>query len=129
MKEINAFSEGREGDVAGLLREINDLTGRLAGGMAELAHERLEGADASGAVRVCVSGAGRLLALQIDGRGLRKLDHVQLADAVKEAIGAAHVAMGERLTGLMTELTGPGPAPQVGQDPLAPYIERVLREG
>ncbi|HEX4812434.1 MAG TPA: YbaB/EbfC family nucleoid-associated protein [Nonomuraea sp.] len=129
MKEINAFAEGREGDVAGLLREVNAWTGALTSALEELAGERLEGTDAAGVVRARVSGTGRLLGLSIDARGLRGLDHVQLAQAVKEAVGAARVAMGDRLTELTTGLGGPGGLTQDGGDPLAPHIERVLREG
>ncbi|MFB4282574.1 MULTISPECIES: YbaB/EbfC family nucleoid-associated protein [unclassified Nonomuraea] len=129
MKEINAFAEGREGDLAGLLREINDWTGTLASRMDDLAREHLEGADAGGVVRARVSGAGRLLGLSIDGRGLRDLDHVQLAEAVKEAIGAAHAAMGERLTELTAELSGLEASGRAAQDPLAPHVQRVMREG
>ncbi|TMR07578.1 YbaB/EbfC family nucleoid-associated protein [Nonomuraea turkmeniaca] len=129
MKEIEAFAEGREGDLAGLLREINEWTGTLAGRMNDLAQERLEGTDAGGVVRARVSGAGRLLGLAIDSRGLRGLDNVQLAEAVKEAIGAAHTAMGDRLTELMADLPGADASAQAAGDPLAPHIARVLREG
>jgi DNA-binding protein YbaB len=128
MKEINAFAEGREGDVAGLLREISAWTGALTGALDELARERLEGSDAAGVVRARVSGDGRLLGLSIDARGLRDLDHVRLAEAVKEAIGAARTAMGDRLTELTAGLTGASEQ-DGGGDPLAPHIERVLREG
>ncbi|MGP3955575.1 YbaB/EbfC family nucleoid-associated protein [Nonomuraea sp. 3N208] len=129
MKEIEAFAEGREGDLAGLLREINEWTGTLAGRMNDLAQERMEGMDAAGVVRARVSGAGRLLGLTIDSRGLRGLDNVQLAEAVKEAIGVAHTAMGDRLTELMADLPGADASAQAGGDPLAPHIARVLREG
>jgi DNA-binding protein YbaB len=129
MKEINAFAEGREGDVAGLLREIDQWTGALAKTLDDLARERLEGADERGVVRARVSGAGRLLGLTIDARGLRGLDHVQLAAAVMEAIGTARTAMGDRLTELTAGLTGPEWSPRDGSDPLAPHIQRVLREG
>ncbi|MGI5283946.1 YbaB/EbfC family nucleoid-associated protein [Nonomuraea polychroma] len=129
MREIDAFAEGREGDLSGLLREVNDWTNTLNGKMNDLARERMEGADADGVVRARVSGAGRLLGLTIDSRGLRELDHVQLAEAVKEAIGAAHAAMGDRLTELMADLPGADALAQAGDDPLAPHIARVLRGG
>ncbi|WP_188191138.1 YbaB/EbfC family nucleoid-associated protein [Nonomuraea sp. SYSU D8015] len=129
MKEIKAFAEGREGDVTGLLREINEWTGALNRTMDDLARERLEGADERGIVRAKISGTGRLLGLTIDSRGLNDLDHVQLAAAVMEAVGAARAAMGDRLTELMSDLVGPEWSAQPGEDPLASHIQRVLREG
>ncbi|MFC5815489.1 YbaB/EbfC family nucleoid-associated protein [Nonomuraea harbinensis] len=122
MGEIDAFAAGREGDLAALLREMDGWTARVTGMLEELARERLEGADASGVVRARVSGTGRLLGLDIDARGLRDLDHERLAEAVKEAVGAARTAMGDRLA----ELTGD---PASAADPLAPHVERVMREG
>ncbi|SDH82496.1 YbaB/EbfC family nucleoid-associated protein [Nonomuraea jiangxiensis] len=129
MKNVRDFAEGREGDVNGLLREVNEWTGALAGAMEGLSREELEGVDETGVVHVKVSGEGRLLRLNIDPRGLRDLDHVQLAAAVKQAIGAAHTAMGDRLTELTAHLTGPQTSVPDGGDPLAPHIERLLREG
>ncbi|MEV0617194.1 YbaB/EbfC family nucleoid-associated protein [Nonomuraea sp. NPDC050404] len=128
MREINAFLQGREGDVAGLVREISAWTTTLSATMDELARERMDGADARGVVTATVSGEGRLLRLNIDSRKLDGLDHVELAAAVKEAIGAAKAAMGDRLTEITESLAGTDPAVP-GGDPLAPHIQRVLREG
>ncbi|MFI7698244.1 YbaB/EbfC family nucleoid-associated protein [Nonomuraea sp. NPDC049480] len=129
MKEINAFAEGGEGDVGRLVREINEWTGTLTRTLNDLAHEQLDGTDERGVVRARISGAGRLLGLTIDSRGLRDLDHVQLAEAVKEAIGAAHGTMGDRLTELTAGLVDPRWTTPDGGDPLASHIQRVLREG
>lgn len=123
MSEIDAFAAGREGDLAGLLREVDAWSARIARTLDELAAERLDGADAVGAVRARVSGTGRLLALDIDGRRLRGLDHEQLAEAVKEAVGAARAALNDRLTEL-----APGP-PAGDADPLGTHVRRVMREG
>ncbi|TMR96940.1 YbaB/EbfC family nucleoid-associated protein [Nonomuraea basaltis] len=129
MTEINAFAEGREGDVTKLLREVNGWTDALNRTLEELAQERLEGMDGTGAVRARVSGAGgRLLGLTIDPRTMRNLDHVELAQAVMEAVTAARAAMGDRLTEFTTGLGVPA-APESGADPLAPHVQRVLREG
>ncbi|MEV5495069.1 YbaB/EbfC family nucleoid-associated protein [Nonomuraea fuscirosea] len=128
MTEIDAFLQGREGDLAGLVREVTAWTAALGGALDELARERMEGADAREVVRARVSGTGGLLGLSIDARRLRDLDHVELAEAVKQAIGAAKGAMGERLTELTEGLSGRDPS-LPGGDPLAPHIERVLREG
>ncbi|MCK2221303.1 YbaB/EbfC family nucleoid-associated protein [Actinomadura sp. ATCC 31491] len=127
MSQIDAFAEGRDGDVAGLLRELDGWSARIAGTLDELAAARMEGADASGAVRARVAGTGRLLDLRIDAKGLRELDHLRLAAAVMEAVGAARAAAGERLEELTAGLAGPRPAGP--EDPLAAHVQRVMREG
>ncbi|TDD12822.1 YbaB/EbfC family DNA-binding protein [Nonomuraea deserti] len=127
MRHADAFSAGRQDDVAGLLRETEGWTGTVTGALGELEAERLAGADPSGTVRAEVSGAGRLRTLSIDPRGLRALDHVQLAQAVREAIVAAHLAMDERLTEVVQTLTGRHPDTAVPADPLAGHIRDVLR--
>ncbi|GGO83002.1 YbaB/EbfC family nucleoid-associated protein [Nonomuraea cavernae] len=123
MRELDIFGAGGEGNLSGLLREVGSLLDSLTGALDEMSEARLEGTDSTGAVRAEVSGVGRLLGLSIDPRGLRDLDHVQLAEAVGEAIAAAHVAMGER----MTEVTEGLAAPTTGDDPLDSYIQQVLR--
>lgn len=126
MSDVDAFAAAGEGDVASLVRRANEWASALDERLATLAREQLDGADRTGTVRARVSGAGRLVGLTIDPRGLRDLDEVQVAQAVMEAIGAAHSGMGERLTELTADLAGPDvPA----RDPLAPHIERLLREG
>ncbi|MGW2145911.1 YbaB/EbfC family nucleoid-associated protein [Nonomuraea bangladeshensis] len=127
MSQIDAFAEGREGDVPGLLREVNAWSARIAGALDELSGERMEGTDASGGVRARVSGTGRLLGLHLDAKKLRELDHVRLAEAVREAVAAAQGSLGERLEELTAALSGPyGGGPD---DPLAAHVERVMREG
>ncbi|MEW9546964.1 YbaB/EbfC family nucleoid-associated protein [Nonomuraea sp. NPDC050783] len=130
MSETEAFAGGRDGDLAGLLREVEGWSARVAGTLDELGRERLEGVDARGAVRARVAGTGRLLGLHLDPRKLRELDHVQLAEAVKEAVGAARAGIAERLAELTGDPAGPG-APAHGgvADPLADHVRRVMREG
>ncbi|MDF2711913.1 MAG: hypothetical protein K0R62_7565 [Nonomuraea muscovyensis] len=127
MRHVDAFGTGREGDLSGLLAEAGRWAGSLAGALGELEEQRLAGADPSGAVRAEVSGTGRLRALTIDPRGLRDLDHDQLAQAVQEAIVAAHQAMGDRLTEVVEELAGPAAAAGGGEDPLEAHVRDLLR--
>lgn len=126
MSDFSAFASGAEGDVAGLVRRVQAWAGTLDERLASLARERLDGTDRTGTVRARISGDGRLTGLAIDPRGLRGLDHVQLAQAVMEAIGAAHSIMGDRLDELTADLSGPDAVPAA--DPLARHIDRLLRE-
>ncbi|MEU4226751.1 YbaB/EbfC family nucleoid-associated protein [Nonomuraea sp. NPDC026600] len=130
MKRVEAFAGGGQDDVDGLLRETDGWARTLAGALGELEQERLAGAEPSEVVRAEVSGTGRLRGLSIDPRGLRDLDHVQLAQAVCAAIAAAHLAMGERLTEVVQDLTGRAPevaGTEDAADPLDGHIRNVLR--
>jgi DNA-binding protein YbaB len=125
MRHVDSFAGGRQDDVTGLLREADGWARTLAGALGELEEERLAGTDPSEVVRAEVSGTGRLRTLSIDPRGLRDLDHVQLAQAVQEAIVAAHLTMGERLEEVLQGLSGLGTASAA--DPLEGHIRNVLR--
>lgn len=128
MRNTAAFNEGREGDVAGLVREVQGRVGALADLLHGLSEEVVEGTDATGAVTARVTGAGHLLGLRIDPRAMRDLDHVAMSAAIQGAIGAARGATGERLAKAMGDFTSDsGDAPPPG-DPLAPYIQALLRE-
>ncbi|MFI6500355.1 YbaB/EbfC family nucleoid-associated protein [Nonomuraea typhae] len=125
MKEVEAFGQGRIGDLDGLIRELDGWTGALNQALAELADSSLEGADPGEIVRARVSGAGRLQSLTIDTRKYRDLDHLALSQAVQEAVTAAKLAIGDRLTELTAGLAPATDDP--GADPLAPYVDNVLR--
>ncbi|WP_157249297.1 YbaB/EbfC family nucleoid-associated protein [Nonomuraea typhae] len=125
MKEAEAFGQGRIGDLDGLIRELDGWTGTLNQALAELADSSLEGTDPGEIVRARVSGAGRLQSLTIDTRKYRDLDHLALSQAVQEAITAAKLAIGDRLTELTAGLALATDDP--GADPLAPYVDNVLR--
>ncbi|MEV4294867.1 YbaB/EbfC family nucleoid-associated protein [Microbispora rosea] len=141
MRNTAAFNEGREGDVAGLVREVQGRVGALADLLHGLSEEVIEAADATGAVVARVNGAGHLLGLSIDPRAMRDLDHVAMSAAIRGAIGAARSETGERLAMAMEGFTAdsmrdptadvPGNfagSPSPG-DPLAPYVQALLREG
>lgn len=124
MRHAAAFNEGGEGDVTGLVREVHGRVGVLADLLRDLGEQVAEGTDATGAVVARVSGAGRLLGLAVDPRAMRDLDHVAMSAAIRNAIGAARGAMGERLAEAMAEFAGSPPP----DDPLAPYVRALLRE-
>ncbi|MEN3535417.1 YbaB/EbfC family nucleoid-associated protein [Microbispora sp. ZYX-F-249] len=132
MRNTAAFNEGRDGDVAGLVREVQGRVGALADLLHGLSDEVIEGTDATGSVVARVSGAGRLLGLTVDPRAMRDLDHVAMSAAIRGAIGAARSEVGERLGKAMADFTGDftagsGDEPPRG-DPLAPYVRALLRE-
>ncbi|MEV0145035.1 MULTISPECIES: YbaB/EbfC family nucleoid-associated protein [unclassified Nonomuraea] len=129
MRNVEALAGGGPDDLPRLLREADDWAQALTGALDGLEEERLSGIDPSGVVRAEVTGSGRLRGLSIDPRGLRGLDHIQLAQAVQEAIAAAHLAMGERLTEVVQDLTGrtQGTVGADAADPLQGYIHNVLR--
>ncbi|MGW5261244.1 YbaB/EbfC family nucleoid-associated protein [Microbispora sp. NPDC004025] len=129
MRNTAAFNEGREGDVAGLVREVQGRVGALADLLHGLSEQVAEGTDATGAVVARVSGAGHLLGLTVDPRAMRDFDHLAMSAAILGAIAAARSEVGERLGKAMADFTaGSGEEPPPG-DPLAPYVQALLREG
>ncbi|WP_169950619.1 YbaB/EbfC family nucleoid-associated protein [Microbispora sp. H11081] len=124
MRNTAAFNEGGEGDVAGLVREVQGRVDALAGLLRGLGEEVAEGTDATGAVAARVSGTGDLLGLRIDPRAMRDLDHEAMSAAILAAIGAARAATGEMLARAMADFAEEPPP----GDPLAPYVRALLRE-
>ncbi|MFE3455698.1 YbaB/EbfC family nucleoid-associated protein [Nonomuraea sp. NPDC059194] len=129
MKHAEAFDQGRIGDLDGLIRELDGWNRTLNQALTGLAENTLEGSDPTGTVHAQVSGTGRLLALTLDPRKHRDLDHLALAQAVQQAILAAKLAIGDHLNDLVDDLAGPHTTGHTTDDPLAHYINNVLREG
>ena len=124
MRNADAFNAGKEGDLLGLVGEVEGLVDAFAAKMRELDGERLTGHDESGHVTATVSGSGRLLGVDIGAKAMRDLDHLALARAVQDAIATARAAMAEGLEEAVKELTGG--LPQQGEDPLNAYFDAVL---
>jgi DNA-binding protein YbaB len=129
VKNVNTFHGGGEGDVAGLLREVDGWVATLTATLRDAEEQRAEGADPSGRVVAKVSGSGRLLGLTIDPRAMRDLDHVAMAEAATQAIDAARVASADHLAEALGELEGAPLSAEAGRDPLEPYIRTLLQEG
>jgi DNA-binding protein YbaB len=132
-RQIAAFTSGREGDVPELLREINGWLDGFTGALRELNEQEVEARDADGQVLAKVTGSGRLLSVAVDPRAMRDLDHVALGEAVFQAIqearGAAATAMAETIADLTGQPMGDPGDVRTPDDPLAPYIQALLREG
>ncbi|MEV4892478.1 YbaB/EbfC family nucleoid-associated protein [Nonomuraea sp. NPDC055795] len=126
MTHGDAFQQGRDGDLAGLIRDFEGWVDAFAGALRELAEQRLTGVDDTGRVEATISGTGRLLRVTIDPRAIRDLGHAELGPAVLQAILAARAAMGEGLEKTMTALSGGRPPAE--QDVLRPYFDAVLRQ-
>ncbi|GAA3470092.1 YbaB/EbfC family nucleoid-associated protein [Nonomuraea roseola] len=124
----DAMGAGGEGDVRGLLRQVEGWVDAVAGTLRQLDEQKVTGTDSAERVVATVSGAGRLLEVRIDGRSMRDLDHVVIARAVLEAIGAAREIMADNLGVAMSALNGGQIDPDPGHDPLDQYFDAVLRE-
>ncbi|MFI6451999.1 YbaB/EbfC family nucleoid-associated protein [Streptosporangium amethystogenes] len=129
MTHSDAFNAGREGDLRGVIREVEGFVDAVAGALRELDEQKMTGADSTGRVVATVSGSGRLLSVRIDPRAMRDLDHVAIARVIQEAIGAAREAMAEGMGAMMSALNGGLPDPDPHHDPLAAHFDAILREG
>jgi DNA-binding protein YbaB len=119
-------------DVRELARQVETWIGGFAATLRDLDEMEVTGAGAGGHVQAKVSGAGRLRSVTIDPRAMRDLDHVALGEAIREAVQSARAVAGEEVGNAFADLTGrplPEPGGALPEDPLAPYIQALLREG
>ncbi|WP_431898388.1 YbaB/EbfC family nucleoid-associated protein [Nonomuraea sp. bgisy101] len=126
MKRDDAF-DPVTADIGRLVHEIAGHTEAIAATMRELEHRKLTGSDGTAGVTATVSGTGQLLEVLVTPLAMRELDHVELAEAVREAIDAARVAMADELTEAMNAVTGELPQPDPDHDPFARYLDDLLR--
>jgi hypothetical protein len=72
-------------DLSGLLAQAQQMQAQLAASQEQLANERLRGQAGGGLVQATVTGAGELMALQIDPQAVDPEDTETLADLVLAA--------------------------------------------
>ncbi|MFE3448591.1 YbaB/EbfC family nucleoid-associated protein [Nonomuraea sp. NPDC059194] len=128
MKHTDAFSAGDGEELAGLFREVDRLADAFAGGMREVEERKVTGADSTGRVVATALGSARLLDVRIDPRAMRDLDHVELSQAVLEAVRAAREAAAEGLNEILGGLNNGRPQPGPDDNPLTRYLDAILRE-
>ncbi|SDI30306.1 Conserved DNA-binding protein YbaB [Sinosporangium album] len=128
MRHNDAFDTG-PGDIGKLVGDIHNWVDAMATTLRELEEQTLTGYDESGRVTAKVSGSGRLLKVTVAPQAMRDLDHVEVAEAVRQAIEAARIAMAEELTTAMNALTHGMPQPDPNHDPFAAYFNDILRGG
>lgn len=120
---------GSEEDFPRLFREVERMADAFTEGMRELDERKVTGADSTGRVVATVKGSAQLLHVRIDPRAMRDLDHVELSQAVLDAVGAARQAAAEGLDELLGKLNGGRPQPAPEDNPFARYFDGFLREG
>ncbi|GII78349.1 hypothetical protein Sru01_33310 [Sphaerisporangium rufum] len=124
-EQLDAFARHADGDVPGLLAEVEQGIERVAAVLRDQESRGVEVVRPDG-VAVTVTGTGALLTVTISARAMRDLDHVALADAVRAAIGEARERAGQAFGAAVTEAAGPVGAVA---DPLEPYFRALgLRE-
>mgnify|MGYP003338169115 CR=1 FL=1 len=92
-----------KGQLAGLMKQAQQMQERLQKQMAEL---RIEATAGGGMVTVTVNGAKQVLALKIDPEVVSKDDVEMLQDLVLAAINDAHRKADETLSQQMSGLMG-----------------------
>ncbi|GLW12862.1 hypothetical protein Misp01_79900 [Microtetraspora sp. NBRC 13810] len=128
MKPADAFGAGEGEELQGLFREVERLAAAFAAGTREAEERRVTGADGTGRVVATVAGSARLLQVRIDPRAMRDLDHVELSQAVLDAVGAAREAAAEGLTELLGGLNGGRSQPDSADNPLTRHLDAIVRE-
>jgi nucleoid-associated protein EbfC len=105
-------------NLPGLLKQAQEMGGKLEQLSAELKSKRVTGSAGGGLVEVDLNGAGEALAVRIDPSLIQKQDRELLEDLLPAAINAARQKAKELHTETMQQLTGgmalPGLAEALG---------------
>jgi DNA-binding YbaB/EbfC family protein len=111
-------------NLPGLLKQAQEMGGKLEQLSAELKTKRVTGAAGGGLVEVDLNGAGEALAVRIDPSLIEKQDRELLEDLLPAAINAARQKAKELHAATMQQLTGgmalPGLAEALGNLGAAP---------
>jgi DNA-binding YbaB/EbfC family protein len=94
-----------------LLKQAQEMSGKLEQLTAELKTKRVTGAAGGGMVEVDLNGLGEALAVRIDPALIEKQDREMLEDLLPAAINAARIKAKELHAESMQQLTGGMPIP------------------
>jgi len=99
------------GDMARLMKQAQEMQGKLAEAQERVASIEAEGVSGAGMVRAVVSGKGELRRLAIDPALMTPQDREVLEDLVIAAVNDAHARAQEAAQGEMAKLTEGLPLP------------------
>jgi len=99
------------GDMAKLMKQAQEMQGKLAEAQERVASIEAEGVSGAGMVRAVVSGKGELRRLAIDPALMTPQDREVLEDLVIAAVNDAHARAQEAAQGEMAKLTEGLPLP------------------
>lgn len=99
------MTPGGQPDMAQLLQQAQKMQQQVMAAQQELAQSEVEGSAGGGLVTARVSGAGELVALDIDPRAVDPEDTETLADLVVAAVRDANRAAAELQAEAMDPLT------------------------
>lgn len=99
------------GDMARLMKQAQEMQGKLAEAQERVASIEAEGASGAGMVRATVSGKGELKRLVLDPALMTPADREVLEDLVIAAVNDAHAKAQEAAQGEMAKLTEGLPLP------------------
>ncbi len=99
------------GDMAKLMKQAQEMQGKLAEAQERVASIEADGASGAGMVRATVSGKGELRRLAIDPALMTPQDREVLEDLVIAAVNDAHAKAQEAAQAEMAKLTEGLPLP------------------
>ncbi len=99
------------GDMAKLMKQAQEMQGKLAEAQERVASIEADGASGAGMVRATVSGKGELRRLAIDPALMTPQDREVLEDLVVAAVNDAHAKAQEAAQAEMAKLTEGLPLP------------------
>lgn len=94
------------GDLANLMKNAQEIKGKLEGFKTTLASIEVEGASGGGMVRIKGRGDGTVLSVEIDEATVAKADRALLQDLLMAAMNHFQEKLNEARKEKMTELSG-----------------------
>jgi len=99
-------SLGNLANIGTLMKQAQEMSGRMQAIQEELTHKRATGAAGGGLVEVDVNGVGDVLAVRIDPSLIAKADREMIEDLLPAAFNAAAAKAKQLYAEAMQSLTG-----------------------
>lgn len=96
---------GNLANIAGMLKQAQNIGGQMQALAARMQQERVSGSSGGGMVTATASGAGEILAVQIDPELLARQDRDMLQDLVVAAVNDAIARSRQLHSEAMAEIT------------------------
>lgn len=94
------------GDIGGMLKQMQQMQGKVAEMQAEMEKLEVEGAAGGGMVKVVCNGKHEIKSISIDPEVVNPDDIEMLQDLIAAAVNQARQKVSETQSAKMSELTG-----------------------
>lgn len=93
------------GDIAGMMRQAQEMSGKMQAVQQELRNKKVTGTAGGGMVEVEVNGAGEMLSLKIDPTLIERNEQEMIEDLIPAAVNQACAKAKELSAEMMQSVT------------------------